>query len=299
LAERSRTRRPFVWTLWHPHQKLWNWRLEGAARRIGKRVGAPRLFVAPIVFADSVLLFVLVVARRIRDFGITNAVRLLPPSTRRVLYLDCGVHKRGEQLRCMHVWFGDRCDLQLVGFEASEEHHRDALQNLADLPRLDLRHLALVGPDATDDHVRLYKGSRDGKADSLLREGPRYEVVPAERLSTFLRREYSSYLGDAPVLLRMNIEGSEYDVIDDLVRSGMSDRIDGYFGMWDDVAKLDPARDRAFRRMLKDARITTVTFNDRDLVHPLRRRAVRLAVDASLRAGMRKRPHEQQSASTG
>jgi hypothetical protein len=288
-----------LWTLWHPHQKLWNWRLEGVARRAGRRLGVPRLFVAPVVLLDSILLYARVVAQRVRTLGVVGAFRSSPPLKRRVLYVDCGVHKFGEQLRAMDDWFGDQYELQLVGFEASAEHHRDALENLADLEHLDLRQLALVGPDATEDHVRLYKGARDGKADSLHRAGPRYEVVPAERLSTVLERDYGAWLTDAPLLLRMNIEGSEYDVIADLVRSGMSARIDGYFGMWDDVSKLDPERDRAFRRLLKDNRISSVTFNDRDLRHGLRRRAVRLALDTSLRSGMRKRPHAQQGTASG
>jgi hypothetical protein len=277
---------------------LWNWRLEGLARRVGRRLGVPRLFVAPLVWLDSLLLYARVAVRRVRALGIRGAFRSTSPTGRRVLYVDCGVHKLGEQLRAMNDWFARECDLQLLGFEASAEHHRDALQNLADLQHLDLRQLALVGPDATEDHVRLYKGARDGKADSLHREGPRYEVVPAERLSTVLQRDYGAWLVDAPLLLRMNIEGSEYDVVDDLVRNGMSGRVDGYFGMWDDVSKIDPEKDRAFRRMLKDAHITSVTFNDRDLRHPLRRRAVRLAIDTSLRSGMRKRPHPQQRTSS-
>jgi hypothetical protein len=70
--------------------------------------------------------------------------------------------------------------------------------------------------------------------------------------------------------------------------------VDGYFGMWDDVSKIDPERDRAFRGMLKDAGITSVTFNDRDLGHSLRRRAIRLALDTSLQSGVRKRTHVQQ-----
>jgi hypothetical protein len=286
---------PFVWALWHPHQKLWNLRLEAVACRVGRRVGRPRLLVDPLIFVDSVLLLARVVLRRVRRFGLRAMVQLTPPTDRRVLYIDCGVHKHGEQVRCMANWFASRCDLQLLGFEASEEHHRDARRNLADLERLDLRQVALVGPDATDDHVRLYKGDGVGKADSLFSAGPRYELVPADRLSHVLQRDYATWLVDAPVLLRMNIEGSEYDVIDDLVRTGISARIDGYFGMWDDVSKLDPAKDREFRRMLKCAGITTATFNDRDLAHPIRRFATRLAVDCALRTGLRNRLHVRQS----
>jgi hypothetical protein len=214
-----------------------------------------------------------------------------------VLYVDCGVHKRGEQLVAMHEWFGHRRDLRLLGFEASATHCRDAAAHLAALPHLDLRQLALIGPDAPPGPVKLYTGSRDGKADSLYADGrAQFDVVPAERLSDVLRRDYGDDLERAPVLLRMNIEGSEYDVVDDLVRSGLQRDIDGWFGMWDDVAKLDPEKDREFRRRLREARIATVTFNDRDLGHPLRRRAIRLALDAAVRRGERAKPRAKAGA---
>ncbi len=274
-----------MWTLWHPHQKLWNWRLEAAVRRVGRVIGAGPAFVKALVFVDSALLYAGVIARRVRSFGPFAAWRMSPLMNRPVLYVDCGVHKHGEQLRFMAEHFGGRCDLHMLGFEASSEHHRDAQANLADLPQLDLRQVALVGPDNEADHVRLYKGLHGGKADSLHRPSEHYEDVPAEPLSRVLTRDYATLLADAPLLVRMNIEGSEFDVIADLVRAGLASRVDGYFGMWDDVSKIDPDRDRDFRRMLRAAGIHTVTFNDRDLGHPLRRRAIVLALDAAIRHG--------------
>jgi hypothetical protein len=272
--------------LWHPHQKLWNWRLEAALRKLGRPLGLGDALVRALVAVDSALLWARVVIGRARALGPRDALRLAPPTARPVLYVDCGVHKHGEQLRAMHEWFADRCELHMLAFEASEEHWRDARDELADLSRLDLRRLALVGPDVAGDHVRLFKGAHDGKADSLFTPSDRYEDVPAARLSTILTRECAALCAHAPVLVRMNIEGSEYDVIDDLVRSGQCRHVDGWFGMWDDVAKLDPAKERRFRRLLTEAHITAVTFNDRDLAHPRRRAAIRLALDAAVRRGL-------------
>jgi hypothetical protein len=284
-------RPPLRWTLWHPHQKLWNWRLEALLRRIGRRIGITTALINALVAIDSALLFLRVFVWRTREFGIVESLRPFGPTDRRVLYVDCGVHKYGEQLRSMQEWFADRCDLRLLAFEASGEHCRDAGTHLADLRNLDLRNFALVGPDAIEASVKLYKGPLDGRGDSLvLRQSDRYEVVPARRLSEVLREEFGDWLTDTPVILRMNIEGSEYDVIDDLVRSGVAEQIDGYFGMWDDVAKIDPARERGFRRLLDSAGIRSVTFNDRDLSHPLRRRAIRLAVDGAIRRGLEVKP---------
>jgi hypothetical protein len=269
---------------WHPHQKLWNWRLEAGLRRVGRRVGRPRLLVRPLVAADSALLTVRVLARRVRVVPLRHLFALVPPSGRRVLYVDCGVHKQGEQLRCTSQWFANRCRLQMLAFEASSAHARDAAQHLADLPHLDLRRVALVGPDNDAEEVKLYLGAGDGRADSVVAAtGSEYELVPAARLSDVLRRDHASYLEDAALLVRMNIEGSEYDVVDDLVRNGLHERVDGWFGMWDDVGKRDPDKDRRFRHLLRANGITTTTFNDRDLTHPLRRFAIRLALDTAIR----------------
>jgi hypothetical protein len=283
-------RAPLSWVLWHPRQKLWNWRLEAALRRVGRPLGIGGALVRALVAIDSMLLWCRVVLARMRELGATEALRLAPPTTRPVLYVDAGVHKRGGELRAVHEWLGERCELHLVGFEASSEHWRDASAALADLPRLDLRQLALVGPDAARGHVRLYKGARDGRADSLFTPSERYEDVPAERLSAYLAREHGALCAHAPLLVRMNIEGSEYDVVDDLVRSGLAARVDGWFGMWDDVAKLDPVKGRRFGRLLAGARIAPVTFNDRDLGHPRRRAAIRLALDAAVRRGLDAKP---------
>jgi FkbM family methyltransferase len=292
-GEQPKVRPPFAWTLWHPHQKLWNWRLEAILRRAGR---ATRLGAAPVralVAVDSLLLLARVVLGRVARFGPVQAFRTIAPTGRVVLYVDCGVHRDGEQVRFVAEELAPSCELHVLAFEASAEHCEAAARNLADVARdvhLDLRQVALVGPGARDDTVKLFKGSQGGKADSLFRTGDRFEVVPAARLSDILRRDFSSELDDAPLLVRMNIEGSEYDVVEDLVASRLASRVDGWFGMWDDVGKLDPDRDRRFRALLHSSHIRNITFNDRDLRHPLRRRAIRLALDTAVRAGLRARP---------
>src|SRR5262249_3266055 len=134
-----------------------------------------------------------------------------------VLYIDCGLFKQAREIREVVEWFGDRCDLRVLGFEASGDHLRDACSNLHDIRErrdLDLRQCALVGPNTTDTEVKLYKGSGSGRADSLHAAGrDDFEVVPAVRLSRVLQGDYATLLASAPVLLRMNIEGSEDAVI--------------------------------------------------------------------------------------
>jgi FkbM family methyltransferase len=290
------------WVLWHPHQKLWNWSLVSAVRRtVGYRPAQQAAIVA-LIGADSAMLVARVLWRRLRR-ETRAATRSAGEERPRVLYIDCGVHKHGEQIRWMHRWFGDRFELHILGFEASAEHIRDARAALGDLDfdLVQLHHAALVGPDHVGEEVRLYKEGNSGKGDSLFAaRGQEYEVVPARRLSDVLAAGGHELAG-IPAILRMNIEGAERGVIEDLIAAGLDGCIDGYYGMWDDLSKIDPTADREFRRLLGEHRISTITFNDRDLVSVrghrlsvrlrgaflrLRRRAIRADIETSVRAGL-------------
>ncbi len=249
-----------------------------------KAVG--RRAVSALVFTDSVLLLCRVVMRRTRRTIISGRVRSSPVSARPpVLYLDCGVHKKGEQIRWMRQWFGDRYELEVLAFEAGSEHVSDASAALADLG-VKVHHVALVGPDHVGDEVRLHKGGGGGKGDSLFAaRGDDFEVVPARRLSQLLA-DGGYDLDKIPVILRMNIEGAEQFVIDDLLDAGLEQSIDGYYGMWDDLSKIDPAADARFRTLLTSHGISPVTFNDRDLHFTLRRYAIRYDIETSIRTGL-------------
>jgi hypothetical protein len=267
--------------VWHPQQKLWNWRLVSAVTRLLGDNRLARWAAIAIIEADSVLLLARVLLRRLVGGNLGGRGR-----RNRVLYLDCGVHKRGEQIRWMYRWFGASCELEVLAFEASEEHLRDATAALSDLVGVKLRHVALVGPSHEGDDVRLYKSGGEGKGDSLFAAGgANFEVVPAQRLSHILMDEGYD-LSTTPVILRMNIEAAEQLVIEDLIEAGLRTSIDGYFGMWDDLSKVDRAADRRFRRLLRDEGITSVTFNDRDLPFALRRLAIRIDIETAIRAGL-------------
>jgi hypothetical protein len=309
MAKIASSLRKMRWVLWHPEQKLWNWSLVRLLRRRAGSGVAGTLAMTTLVALDSILLAARVQIRAGRRAPGARGEPGADPAPRPVLYIDCGLHKKGEQIRWMHEWFGDRYELHALGFEASAEHIRDAAAELADVDRLKLMHVALVGPDHDGDEVRLYKSSRgEGKGDSLfVNEREQYDVVPARRLSEVLATEGYS-LADIPVILRMNIEGAEHFVIEDLIEAGIAGSIDGYYGMWDDLSTIDPPASARFRRLLRDNGISNVTFNDRDLVtfgdrarsirprdlmatlreltFRLRRHAIRRDIELSIRTGL-------------
>ena len=63
----------------------------------------------------------------------------------------------------------------------------------------------------------------------------------------------------------MNIEGSEYDVIENLIESDLIKYFDGFYGMWDDVFKLDKEKYRKFQQILKEIGVYPFPFNGRDM----------------------------------
>ena len=133
----------------------------------------------------------------------------------------------------------------------------------------------------------LYQDSGRGSGDSLYRRSDSYEEVGATRLSDWLLRR-NIILQRGICLLRMNIEGAEYDVIRDLVERGLAQNIDGYYGMWDDVFKIDQQRDEAFRAFLTANRIHPFTFNGRDMRWSWRRRCIEYDINTSVLARLHK-----------
>lgn len=282
-GRRSSSRGPARWLIWHPHQKLWNWRLVWLIRGVVRPAPLASRAVRLLVEVDSMLLLGRAALRRLRLLGAT----VLPPlpAGTTVLYVDCGVHVEGSELVWLSRWLSKRCDLRILAFEAGRSHYERAARNLAGIPGLDLRHAALVGPGHDAATATLHLGDDDGRGASLFAvRGTTAEEVPAARLSSVLRDEIPT---SAVVILRMNIEGAEWMVIEDLLEASMASRIDGYYGMWDDLSKLDPSLDADFRRVLKTHRIRTFPFNDRDLRHRTRRVAIRVDIETAIHAARR------------
>lgn len=280
-------RGPVWWVIWHPHQKLWNWRLVGLVRRVlAFQPALAKAAVELLVFVDSLVLVIRVGLRRMAAVA-TGALGSATADAQ-VLHIDCGVHRDGQELTWMRKWFGQRYELKMIGFEAGRSQFEEASRTLQRIPGLDLRHAALVGPDHDAPTAELHFGDSEAGASLFSERGQRVEVVPAVRLSEVLRS--ISPEPDA-VIVRMNIEGAEPLVIEDILTSGLSARVDGYYGMWDDLAKLDPAADGEFRRRLTEERIDHMSFNGRDLTYPIRRFAIRIDIETSIRRALgRRRP---------
>jgi FkbM family methyltransferase len=180
-------------------------------------------------------------------------------------YFDLGTHKPARELN----WVFDEVlsklpnPFRLFAFEANPKTFNIAKNNCSHIDNLKFHNLALVSKVPESGLVRLYTSS-EGGADSIYRKKESYIEVEAKKLSDVIRDE-AIRLDECINIIRMNIEGSEFDVIEDLIESDLIKYFDGFYGMWDDVFKLDKEKFRKFNEMLKEVNVHPFPFNGRDM----------------------------------
>ena len=283
--------RPLSWILWHPHQGLWNARLLRTVKKVIPIRPIYRLVSRAIILIDTILLFTRALNRRISKMGIAQVFsRTKVPPGLSLLYFDLGTHKEARELSWMVEKVLPRlCDhFEAYGFEAARECFEQAKAKFVGRENVRLIHRALCYELPADGVVKLYKDSGAGLGNSLYRSFyAAYEEAPAVRLSGWLR-ENNLHPESSICLLRINIEGAEYDVIMDLVENGLARQIDGYYGMWDDISKIDQQRDEMFRAFLAKHRIFPFAFNGRDFTAVLRMKCIEYDIKTQVQAGIRR-----------
>ena len=274
---------------WHRDQGLWNHGLvqrmrRGAPHRIAYLAG-----MASLVGTDTAILAARVLGRRARSAGVASLLRSVRVTSTPVLYLDIGLHQEAAELIVsLDKILGPRCgQLSWAGFEANPASLQKVRERLAGREGQRLVPGALVLDVPESGELQLFLDDGDGKGDSLYREGGEAVTVPAFRLSDWLE-EQGIALDETIVILRMNIEGAERPVIQDLIAAGLADKVDGWYGLWDDVGKIDPQAGDAFAKELSAAGIDRLTFNGRDLKVPFRWRLISYDVQTSLLRGLKR-----------
>lgn len=264
--------------------------LFGAIRKIFQIEPIYKGIHVVIIQLDSFILFLRALARRISQLGFTKIFsKATVPDHISVIYLDLGTHKQGTELSWMVDFvLPQMCStFEVYGFEASRESFKQICNKFSGRKNVKIINKALCYSLPFDGKRRLYKDMLDGIGDSLYRQTASYEEVEAMRLSDFLR-ENNIIKDNRIVLLRMNIEGAEYDVIKDLLESGFAKYIKGYFGMWDDLSKIDFKRDDEFRTFLARNKIHTFPCNRRDMSWALRRKCIAYDMHTHILKGLPK-----------
>ena len=198
-------------------------------------------------------------------------------------YFDLGTHERANELNWVFkdILIKLPNPFNIYAFEANPSTYEIALTNTAEILSLKFFNLALVNKMPQTGYARLYKFG-NGLGDSLYRpEYAEYVEVPARRFSELLKEE-DIHLEDSINILRMNIEGCEMDVIQDLINNDLVKYFDGFYGMWDDLSKIDYAKDREFRKMLKKASIYPFPLNGRDMKFKIRKNVIQKSLEQTI-----------------
>lgn len=285
----TQNKNPLSWVLWHPHQGLWNRTLINAIRKIIPVAPIHKGICFAIIHLDTFILFLRAIATRVSLLGLLKIFsKAWVPDDISILYLDLGTHKVGAELSFVvdHILPPACSNFEAFGFEASQESFEQVAKKFADRENVKLIHKALSHILPSNGKIKLFKDMSNGIENSIYRQTARYEEVEAIRLSDFLI-ENRLVTDNRIILLRMNVEGAEYDVIKDLVEHELAHNISGYFGMWDDVSKIDIGRDAEFRTFLAKHRIDTFPFNGRDLRRVLRRKCIAYHMHTRIMQGLR------------
>ena len=284
--------------IWHPYHGLWNRKL---IRKIQRNIPiiSMRSKVRPaIIYLDTIILFLRAIIIRISSCGLFNVFqKAQTPDHISIVYIDIGTHREGSEI-CLMVdeVLPQICrNFEAYGFEANHQAFEQVSKKLAHRENIQIIHKAITYLPLNRSKIKLFKDMSNGLGDSLHRRTAHYEEVEAMNLSSFLL-ERNLIKSDQIRLMRMNIEGAEYDVIRDLAKTKLVDHIDGYFGMWDDLYKIDTERDTEFRVFLAKHGIHAFTFNQRDLLIPLRIKCIIYHIHTQIMKGLHGRYSHQSSA---
>jgi FkbM family methyltransferase len=280
--------RPLSWMFWHPHQKLWNWNLVTAIQKLSPITPVNKVLIKILIFLDTIFLFIRAVGRRISVLGVAqlfSSARIA--EQQQLIYFDMGTHKEGAELKLMadDILPNITDNFIAYGFEASQQSYNEVCKVFADDNKVNVIHKALCSTPPANGKIRLYHSGK-GLGDSLYRvsESGSFEEVDAVRFSDWLNENGIS-LKNMICIIRMNIEGAEYDVLQDLIESGNSHYVDGFYGMWDDLSKISKQRDDDFRLFLAENHIHPFTFNGRDLISSWRKKCIEYDLYTHIKAG--------------
>ena len=285
-------KRPLLWMIWHPHQGFWNWDLVVAISKVFPFKKVNKYIIELIIFIDTIVLYIRALGRRASRLGITKLLNKITLSEAfPILYFDLGTHRKaGELFLMVNKILPYICEkFKAYGFEAIQEYYKEAKERFVGKENIEIIQACLCYKVPDNGYIKVYKNE---SGSSVYRSNKdNYENVKAMRLSDYVSRNNLDFEKNI-VILRMNIEGAEFDVISDLVENGLAKNIDGYFGMWDDISKIDKHRDDEFRFFLTKNHISSFTFNGRDfwsrLSTPLRLKCIEYELNTSIQAGLRR-----------
>ncbi|MCF6297594.1 MAG: hypothetical protein L3J08_06375 [Flavobacteriaceae bacterium] len=271
--------------IWHPYQKLWN---IDFLKFINKAI--PNKYIVGktrkgIILLDTLLLLLRSLKRdfkRNKKYGNLFNIKDVP-----INYFDIGTHKKGSEIEFIIKNLFDiyNFNYHVYAFEASPTMAYEAKEALKSFKEVRVTNLALCEDVPESGVIKLYK-SAGGLGNSFYKnDSNEYEESPADSLSNFIRNNKIN-LSSSINILRMNIEGAELGVLKDLYKNDLLKYFNGYYGMWDDLEKIDNHEQKYAKAFLKKINIDPFTFNGRDLKFNVRKKVILRDIKSAIRVGV-------------
>lgn len=152
----------------------------------------------------------------------------------KVLILDLGLwdgREIQEYLRIFNQLNIPDTNYKIIGFEAYPPFADYCKRKYSEFSSVEIETLAV---SATNKLVRLYKNGGGGPGNSLFEDKNNvnkddYIEVMSTNIIDYLHNK--SLIGSFDVnILRMNVEGSEYEIMRDLIKRGLHEMFDLYIG---------------------------------------------------------------------
>ncbi|MFX1452233.1 MAG: FkbM family methyltransferase [Promethearchaeota archaeon] len=287
--KRSNRKTPLLWFLYHPYEGLWNWNLLRLIRKFIPTEKITKFITRTIICLDTLILIIRAIVRRLTKIGFLKALffNVKVPNDISIIYFDLGTHMEAEELALMVNKILPRmCNsYKAYGFEADPNIFKHVQAKFAGNKNINLIHAALCYTIPQNGKIKLYKDIDVSGGSIYKTHTSDFEEVLAIKITDWIK-EKNFNIENNIFLLRMNIEGAEYDVIKDLVDNGFIDKIDGYYGMWDDVAKITIKRGAKFYTFLRTRNIFPFTFNGRDFPYSLRLKCIEYDIRTSVKAAL-------------
>lgn len=144
------------------------------------------------------------------------------------IFIDCGAH-RGESVRLFKMQYPNSCGYRIISFDANP-NVKDSF-NADDLSDVEFHNVAVWTVDGTVDlHTHRWEvGMTLFKENCRVVSSIAPITVPSIDFSNWILKTFSR---DDYIVLKMDIEGAEYDVFEKMFNDGSIDYINKLYVEW-------------------------------------------------------------------
>lgn len=240
-----------------------------------------------IIIVDTIFLSIL--SNKIIKNRPKNIVSLKEVGNLRINYFDIGTHQKAEEIHLIlkNIFKKHSLNYHIYAFEAHPELCQHAANLFVGNDRVNFYNLALCNRKHDGEYMRLFLKSNNGLGNSIFEDStPNFINVPCRKISEVIK-ENKIPLKNSINLIRMNVEGAEWEILKDLTEQKLHTYFNGFYGMWDDVVKKS-LNGKDFNRMLKLNGISNLTFNGRDMKHSKRKSIIIKNIESAILMGIRR-----------